>query len=94
MLALCLLFLPRLAPVIALASSVSSAWVLGEVRTLAWYGKLPELAGEPWGVDAWSVLVGGAGVLAFSAVAPGVAWPAAWMLAALLAVLGVRALAR
>ncbi len=94
MLGACLIFLPRLAPVVALASSVASSWVLGEVRAVAWFAKAPELVSEPWGIDAWSVLVAGAGVAALNALAPSVAWPVGWILAALLAVLGVRVLAR
>jgi hypothetical protein len=94
LLALCLILLPLWAPVLALASSLASAWVLGEVRALAWFAKVPELSGEPWGMDAWAVLAAGIGIAALGALSPSVAWPVAWILAALIAVLGVRVLVR
>ncbi|HEV8244537.1 MAG TPA: hypothetical protein VGP93_02085, partial [Polyangiaceae bacterium] len=94
LLGICLLLAPLWTPVPALASSLASAWVLSEVRTLAWFGKLPELSGEPWGIDAWVVLVAALAVVALSLLAPSVAWPMAWILAGLIAVLGVRVLVR
>ena len=94
-LALCLLFGPMSwVGVPAVASSIAGAWVLGEIRTLAWFERVPELQGEPWGIDAWVVVVSGLGVAALSALGSSLAWPLGWILAGLLGLLGVRVIVR
>jgi hypothetical protein len=94
-LGLCLLFGPMSwVGVPALASSVAGAWVLSEIRTLAWFARLPELQGEPWGIDAWVVVVSGLGVAALSMLGSSLAWPLGWILAGLLGLLGVRVIVR
>jgi hypothetical protein len=94
-LGLCLLFGPMSwVGVPAVASSVAGAWVLGEIRTLAWFARVPELQGEPWGIDAWVVIVSGLGVAALSALGSSLAWPLGWILAGLLGLLGVRVIVR
>ncbi len=94
-LALCLLLGPMSwVGVPAMASSVAGAWVLSEIRTLAWYGRVPELQGEPWGIDAWVVVVSALGVSALSALGSSLAWPLGWILAGLLGLLGVRVIVR
>lgn len=95
LLATCLLLAPlSWVFVPTVASSVAGAWLLNEVRTIASFGKVAELAGEPWGIDAWVLIVLGGGVVALSALSLALAWPAAWILAGLLALLGVRVLVR
>ena len=94
-LGLCLLFGPMSwVGVPAMASSVAGAWVLSEVRTLAWFNRVPELQGEPWGIDAWVVIVSGLGVAALSGLGSSLAWPLGWILAGLLGLLGVRVMVR
>lgn len=94
-LGLCLLFGPMSwVGVPAVASSVAGAWVLGEIRTLAWFARVPELQGEPWGIDAWVVVICALGVVALSALGSSLAWPLGWILAGLLGLLGVRVLVR
>ena len=94
-LGLCLLFGPMSwVGVPAVASSVAGAWVLSEIRTLALFARLPELQGEPWGIDGWVVIVSGLGVAALSALGSSLAWPLGWILAGLLGLLGVRVIVR
>jgi hypothetical protein len=95
LLALCLLFGPMSwVGVPAVATSVAGAWVLGEIRTLAWFARLAELAGEPWGIDAWVVIVCGLGVAGLGALGSSLAWPLGWIQAGLLGLLGVRVMIR
>jgi hypothetical protein len=94
-LSLCLLFGPMSwVGMPAVVSSVAGAWVLSEIRTLAWFARIPELQGEPWGIDAWVVVVSALGVAALSVLGSSLAWPLGWILAGLLGLLGVRVLAR
>ena len=78
------------APLAAVVVSTIAFPVLIELRALG-AGSSGSLEGEPFGIDAVSLLVTSVCLLAMGSVSPLAAWAVAWLVAGVLASLGRRA---
>jgi hypothetical protein len=79
-----------LSPVSAVAAAVIAFPVLIELRALA-RARSRSHEGEPWGMDAVSLLTTGVCILGMASVSPLAAWALAWLEVGVLGALGRRA---